>query len=146
MTLTDGLKATKDGESCHDPCRLDARCDIYAASICHLSMLDTAPFARVELLTAFKISRLSLVTNRLSGHCVNTRKNRLFACKRMLRCKYSILRKPFVRYFTPVRKLMMLFHTGATSCSSLNTSLVFGENATAARSPRMARTVSVLSV
>ena len=49
----------------------------------------------------------------------------------MLRCKYSILRNPFVRYFTPVRKLKMLFHTDTTSCSSLNTSLVFGENAAA---------------
>ena len=65
---------------------------------------------------------------------------------RMLHCKYSILRKPFVRYFTPVRKLKMLFHTGATSCSSLNTSLVLGENTAAARVPGMARTVNVLSV
>ncbi len=42
--------------------------------------------------------------------------------------------------------ILSLIHTGATSCSSLNTSEVLGENAAAARAPGMARTVNVLSV
>ena len=60
MTLADGWNAPKDGESCHARHLIDARCGTYAESIRHLSMIDTAPFAKAKVLTAFEFSACRL--------------------------------------------------------------------------------------
>lgn len=60
MTLADRRNASKDGESYRDQCLIDARCDTYAESIWHRSMLDRALFARAEVRMAFEILARSL--------------------------------------------------------------------------------------
>ncbi len=100
MTLADRWNASKDGESCLDRCLIDTQYGTYAESIGHLSMLDMAPFARAEVRTAFEFFGWSFVTGRKPRLCENTRQNCVFADMCMLRCKYAILRRTIVRYFT----------------------------------------------
>ena len=56
MTLADRWNASKDGESGRDRWLIDTRCGTFAETIGHLSMLDTAPFARAEVRPAFDFS------------------------------------------------------------------------------------------
>ena len=54
MTQADRQNTSKDGESCLDRCLIDTQYGTYAESIGHLSMLDTARFAKAEVPKAFE--------------------------------------------------------------------------------------------
>ena len=99
MMLEDRWNASRDGESCIDRCFIDAWCGTYAESIRHLSMLETAPFAKAGARMAFEISACRFIIVVISGTCANTRQNRVFADTCMFRCKYAILKRFVVRYF-----------------------------------------------
>ena len=60
MSLADRRNVSKDGESCRDRCLIDARCDAYEESIRYLSMIDTTPFAKTKMRTAFEFSACRL--------------------------------------------------------------------------------------